>query len=56
MPKHHVYTIDFKRQVFAGETLHGLAKQHGICRNPIRIGVAKFDAGEFDEDAEAARR
>src|SRR5215475_10677398 len=58
MPKHRVYTIEFKRQVcqeFAGgETLYGLAKRHGICRNLIRLWVAKFEAGEFDEDAEAA--
>jgi len=37
MPKHRVHTIEFKRQVcqeFAGgETLYGLAKRHGICRN-----------------------
>ena len=58
MPKHRVHTIDFKRQVcqeFAGgETLYGLSRRHGICRNLIRVWVAKFEAGEFDEDAEAA--
>ena len=37
-----------------GETLHGLSKRHGICRNLIRVRFAKFEAGEFDEDAEAA--
>lgn len=58
MPKHRVHTIAFKRQVCqefaAGETLYGLAKRHGICRNLIRVWVAKFEAGEFDEDSEAA--
>src|SRR5256885_12737836 len=58
MPKHRVHTIDFKRQVcqeFAGgETLYGLSRRHGIRRNLIRVWVAKFEAGEFDEDAEAA--
>src|SRR5690242_6069067 len=58
MPKHRTHTIAFKRQIcqeFAsGETLYGLAKRHGICRNLIRVWVAKFEAGEVDEDAEAA--
>lgn len=58
MPKHRVHTIEFKRQVWqefaGGETLYGLAKRHGICRNLIGVWIAKFEAGEFDEDAEAA--
>lgn len=58
MPKHRVHTIAFKRQIcqeFAsGETLYGLSKRHGICRNLIRVWVAKFEAGEFDGEAEAA--
>ena len=58
MPKHRVHTIEFKRQIcqeFAsGETLYGLSKRHGICRNLIRVWVAKFEAGEFDAEAEAA--
>ena len=33
----------------AGETLHGLAKRHGISRNLVRIWVAKYEAGAFDE-------
>ena len=39
MAKHRSYSIEFKRQVvqefLAGETLHGLAKRHGISRNLI---------------------
>ena len=52
------HSIEFKRQVaqefLAGETLHGLAKRHDICRNLIRVWVQKYEAGDFDEDAAAA--
>src|SRR5207248_11281787 len=52
------YSIEFKRQVVqeyqAGETLHGLAKRHGISRNLVRIWAAKAEAGEFDDDLAAA--
>jgi len=41
-------------QYHAGGTLHGLSKQHDICRNLIRVWVEKYDAGQYDEDAEAA--
>src|SRR4051812_20841081 len=58
MPRHHSHSIEFKRQVaqefVTGETLHGLAKRHDISRNLIRVWVAKFEAGAFDEDAQAA--
>lgn len=58
MAKHRTYSIEFKRQVaqefLAGETLHGLAKRHDVSRNLIRIWVVKFEAGAFDEDAQAA--
>ena len=58
MAKHRCYSIEFKRQVaqefLAGETLHGLAKRHDISRNLIRVWVAKFEAGAFDDDARAA--
>ena len=58
MAKHRTHGIEFKRQVsqefLAGETLHGLAKRHDICRNLIRVWVHKYEAGDFDEDAEAA--
>ena len=56
--KHRTYSIDFKRQVarefLVGETLHGLAKRHDVSRNLVRIWVAKFEAGAFDDDAQAA--
>jgi transposase len=58
MAKHRTYSIAFKRQVvqefLAGETLHGLAKRHDVCRNLIRIWVQKYEAGDLDEDAAAA--
>ena len=58
MPRHRSHSIEFKRQVaqefVAGETLHGLAKRHDISRNLIRVWVARFEAGAFDEDARAA--
>lgn len=58
MAKYRTYSIDFKRQIaqefLAGETLHGLSKRHDVCRNLIRVWVAKFEAGEFEEDARAA--
>ena len=58
MRKHRSYPIEFKRQVaqeyLAGETLHGLAKRHDINRNLVRIWVAKYEAGSFDNDVIAA--
>jgi transposase-like protein len=58
--QHRSHSIAFKRQVaqefISGETLHGLAKRHDLSRNLIRLWVHKFEAGAFDEDAEAANR
>src|SRR6266705_5799253 len=58
MAKHHTYSIEFKRQVaqeyIAGETLHALAKRHDLSRNLNRIWVAKYEAGTFEDDAQAA--
>ncbi len=58
MATHRTHNIAFKRQVaqefLAGETLHGLSKRHDICRNLIRVWVAKYEAGAFDDDAETA--
>ena len=56
--QHRSHSVAFKRQVveeyLAGETLHGLAKRHDICRNLIRIWVTKYEAGALDDDARAA--
>jgi transposase-like protein len=58
MARHRSHSVEFKRQVaqefLAGETLHGLSKRHDISRNLIRIWVEKYEAGAFDEDAQAA--
>src|SRR5512133_2445536 len=58
MAKHRCHSIEFKRQVaqeyLAGDTLHGLARRHDISRNLIRVWVAKYEAGAFDDDAKAA--
>jgi transposase-like protein len=55
MAKHRCHSIEFKRQLaqeyLAGDTLHGLAKRHDISRNLIRVWVARYEAGAFDEDA-----
>src|SRR4030081_1135043 len=58
MARHRTHSIEFKRQVaqefLGGETLHALAKRHGLSRHLIRIWVAKFDAGGLDSDTGAA--
>ena len=58
MARHRSHSVAFKRQVaeefVAGETLHALSKRHDISRQLIRIWVSKFEAGAFDEDAQAA--
>ena len=57
MAKHRTHSTEFKRQIaqefVAGETLHGLAKRHDLSRNLIRIWVAKYEAGAFDDEARA---
>ena len=58
MAKHRSHSVEFKRQVaqeyIAGEALHGLAKRHDLSRNLIRIWVAKYEDGAFDDDTRAA--
>jgi len=62
MPRHRSPSVAFKRQVAgedrAGATLHGLALRwgpgHDLARNLIRIWVARYEAGAFDDDAKAA--
>ena len=53
MTKHRSHSIEFKRQVaqefLGGETLHALAKRHGISRNLISVWVEKYEAGVFDD-------
>ncbi len=47
-------TIVVVAEYAAGETLHGLSKRHDICRNLIRVWVAKSEAGAFDDEIEAS--
>jgi transposase-like protein len=58
MAKHRTHSVEFKRQVvqefLGGESLHALAKRHGISRNLIKIWVAKYEAGGLDSDTAAA--
>lgn len=58
MAPHRSYSTEFKRQVaqdyIAGESLHGLAKRHGLSRNLIHIWVQKFEAGAFTDETVAA--
>jgi transposase-like protein len=58
MAKSRSHTIAFERQVaqefIAGETLHSFAHRHDISRNLIRIWVQRYEAGAFDDDAQAA--
>jgi transposase len=58
MPRQHrSHSMEFKRQVvqeyLGGETLHSLAKRHDISRQLIRIWLEKYEAGAFDDDAQA---
>ena len=58
MPRYRSFDIGFKRQVaqeyLSGETLHALAKRHDLSRNLVRVWVAKYEAGAFEEDFRAA--
>jgi transposase-like protein len=55
MARQRTYSIEFKKQVvqdyLGGATLHGLAKRHGISRNLIRVWLAKYEAGEYSDEA-----
>ncbi|MET3889542.1 putative transposase [Bosea sp. OAE506] len=60
MARHRTHSIDLKRQVaqdyLAGETLHSLARRHDQSRNLVRIGIQKFEAGAFDNEAGSGDR
>ncbi len=59
MRRHRRHSIEFKRGIVQahldGETLYGLAKQHDIDRNLIRLWVRKYECGKFDAEVEAAK-
>ena len=55
MARYRTYSRELKRQVAqhylsGGIVLAALARQHAICRSLIRIWVAKYEAGEFDDE------
>jgi transposase len=59
MPRRRrTFTIDFKKEVVAqylgGETLHRVARRHGIDPALLRIWVEKAEAGEFDNEIASA--
>lgn len=59
MARYRSYSLHFKRQVaqeyVSGRaTLLGLARAHDISRNLIRSWVAKYEAGEFDDETAVA--
>jgi len=59
MARYRSYSIEFKRQVaseyLGGDvSMHGLAKRHRLSRQLIRLWVAKYEAGEFSEEAAMA--
>src|SRR5829696_1484882 len=58
MARHRIHSLSFKKQIVqeyaAGATLNGLAREHDLSRNLIRVWVAKSESGEFDPDVEAA--
>ena len=55
MARYRSYSLEFKREVaqqyLSGEiALAALARQHDISRSLIRIWVAKYETGEFDDE------
>jgi transposase-like protein len=59
MARHRTHPVAFKRQIvqeyLSGEVgLNTLAKRHELCRHLIRVWIAKYERGEFDEEVEVA--
>ena len=58
MARHRTHSIEFKRRVveeyLGGEPQHVLSRRHDIARGLIRIWVAKYEAGAYDDEAHAA--
>lgn len=54
MGNYRMFKTAFKREVaqeyLAGASLNALSRQHEVARNLIRIWVAKYEAGEFEDD------
>ena len=49
MARHRIHSLSFKKQIVqeyaAGATLNGLAREHDLSRNLIRVWVAKSESG-----------
>ncbi len=58
MSRHRTHSIEFKRRVveeyLGGEPQHVVSKRYDVARGLIRIWVAKYEAGAYDSDADAA--
>ncbi|WGF90322.1 transposase [Marinivivus vitaminiproducens] len=58
MRRHRRHSIAFKRQVVeeyhAGASLYGLARAYDVCRNLIQVWLETYEAGEVDEEVDAA--
>src|SRR3954462_13656579 len=58
MARDRIHSLAFKKQVVqeyaAGATLNGLAREHDLSRNLIRIWIAKCERGELDPDVKVA--
>jgi transposase len=61
MARHRSFSFEFKRQVVLDflegrAEMRGLARQHSLSRNLIRLRIQKYEAGQLnDEVAEATR-
>ena len=58
MARHRIHSLSFKKQIVqeyaAGATLNGLAREHDLSRNLIRVWISKSESSEFDPGVEAA--
>ena len=52
--RHRRHSTAKKREIVEaylnGASLHGLSKEHDVCRNLIRIWIEKYERGEYDDD------
>jgi transposase len=49
-PRHRIHSLSFKKQIVqeyaAGATLNGLAREHDLSRNLIRVWISKSESGD----------
>ena len=50
MARHRIHSLSFKKQIVqeyaAGATLNGLAREHDLSRNLIRVWISKSESGD----------